>query len=430
MRRRDRLLSLVLSPMAGRSWWVIVMMAAVAAFLVASLVSSQVRGAGIHPDFREGYHPGAVSLQRGSGYVDQSGHFITAWPPGWSLFISPWVVPDARQSAQRLRIVSGLMAAVWTVVLALLARLILPGVSILTVLVLGVFWPPMWGLGDPMGSDMLFAMLSTAALCLLVYLYRLRYPALSRTVVLVVSAWLLIAAASLTRTIGIAVAAALFLGVAVGFRRWSHRRRVAVLLLGSAVFVVGLSPWLRAYREHTGHYGFTSNGFVSVRQGLARNQGLPLGRELSERSAAWRTYGDMLADVRDLSLADPGGVLRLMASKLVGPWYATTSQRYDRYLLAVQLPGLVLFLAASCRTLWRFKRIPGEVILIHGYVVALWFTAALVEPLLRYLTPGLPFVVMAVLWHVVDAEIVRNPGGHALEMPRSDGLPPRRSASS
>lgn len=405
-RWRQGLTKVVVSPTPGRTWWVIVSVAALAAFLVAVFVSSELKAAKIVPDFRVGYHPGALNIQRGRGYVDQTGEFITQWPPGMSILASPWVVDDVGESARNLRFVSGFLAAIWVVSVASLARLIAPRVSTAVVLGLAVFWPPMWTIGDPMGSEMLFTALSTVAVYLLVRLYRLREVSAFNITSLTAGAWLLFGAAALTRTIGIAVAGAMFVGIAFGFRTWSTRRRSAVLAMSAAVFAAALAPWVWVYKEHTGHFGFTSAGFRSIQYGLERYSSFPLGLALTERSEKWESYSDMWADLRDLSVADPAGALRLIGTKLVDPWWSTTSRKYDRYLLWVQLPWLLLYCWASCRTVRHWRRTPGEVVLLHGFVAALWLTAALIDALLRYLSPAFPFVVLIVAWHLLDANVL------------------------
>ena len=360
----------------------------------------------IVPDFVSGYHPGALGIQKGAGYVDQSGELITRWPPGMSTFISPWVVDNVRESAQRLRFVSGFLAVAWVVVVAYLMRLLLPRVSILVALPVAVFWPPMLAMGDPTRSEMLFTVLLTVAAYLLACLYRCRPQSIFNTMALTIAAWSALAAAALTKTSGIAVAGTMFVGVAFGFHSWSIRRRIGVLLLSASVFSVGLAPWVLTYKEHTGHFGFTSNGFTSVQDGFRHYPHFPLGSELRERSVRWQSYEDMWADLREVAATDYIGALRLLGIKTIHPWYATWSRRFDRYLLVTQLPWLLLFVWASGRTLWRWKQIPGEIILLHGYVAALWIAAAFVAPILRYLSPAFPFVVILVFWHALDADLL------------------------
>lgn len=419
---KERLCTLTFTPLSGRSWWVIVITASVAAFLVAAFVSTRLMAAEIVPDFVHGYHPGALGIQKGAGYVDQSGELITRWPPGMSTFISPWVVDDVVESARNLRFVSGFLALGWVVFVAYLMRLLIPRVSILLALGIAVFWPPMWAMGDPTRSEMLFTFLSSAGMLALVCLYRRRSSPIFTTVALTIAAWVAFAAAALTKTLGIAVALAMFVGIAFGFHSWSIRRRIAVLLLSASVFAAGLAPWISAYRDHTGHYGFTSNGLESVRHGLVRYPHFPLGLELKERSADWRSYDDMWTDIRELAAADRGGAFRLLGIKTVRPWYATWSGRFDHYLLVVQLPWFLLFVLASGRTMWRWKQIPGEVILLHGYVAALWLTAALVAPILRYLSPAFPFVVIIVLWHALDANLLGEKTGEPRELPAEENI--------
>jgi len=276
----------------------------------------------------------------------------------------------------------------------------------------------MWAIGNPMLSELLFAFLSAIAVYLLAHLYRLRPHSTFATVALTIAAWFVLAASALAKTTGLAVAGAMFVGIAFGFHSWSMKRRIAVLILSALVFAVGLAPWVLKFKEHTGYYGFTDNGFMSVQHGLERFPHFPLGLELEERSPQWHSYGDIWADVRDVAAADPAGALHLLGIKIVCPWYATWTGRFDRYLFVVQFPWFLLFALASARALARWKRIPGSVILLHGYVAALWFAAALVAPILRYLLPGFPFVVIVVLWHAVDAGLL---GQNAGELGKSAG---------
>jgi 4-amino-4-deoxy-L-arabinose transferase-like glycosyltransferase len=380
---------------------------AAAAFLVAAFVSSQLKTAEILPDFREGYHPGALSLREGTGYLLRSGEFNSTWPPGTSVFISPWVVEDVVDSARRLRFVAGLVAAAWVVMIAWLSRRVVPRVPIQVVLGLAVFWPPMWALGDPTGSEMLFSALLALAVSLLVFLYRLSPSLPLRTVVLTASAWAALAAAALTRTMGIAVAGAILIAILFGFHRWSAKRRLVVALLGTSVFVGGLTPWVLFFKNQTGQFGFTTSGIESTRYGLRRTSHIPLASELAERSTRWRSYEDVWSDATELGTADPVGAARLLATKIVRPWYFTSSGRLDHVIIIIQLPWLVFFAIACARTLRRWRRVPGEVIMLHGCVAALWLTAVTVSPLLRYLLPSFPFVVIVVFWHAVDAGLLK-----------------------
>jgi hypothetical protein len=370
-------------------------------YLTAAFVSFQL-SANTFQDFFDGYYPGALGMQREVGYVNQRGEFITRWPPGYSLFISPWVVEDVNATITTLQYISGTLAAVWVMLVAHLATCLIPRVSIVVVLGMGIFWPPLWAIGDPMRSEMLFTVLSTFAVYLLVRLYSVPAAARFMPLVLTFFASCTLVGAALTKTTGLALVGAISIAVASGFRSWSLPRRAGVLLCGALVFIAGLLPWLLTYQQHTGHFGFTSNGFESIRHGLQRYPSFVLGSELRKRSANWHSYRDIWIDIRDLATSDPFGALRLAATKFVQPWYTTWSGRFDRYLMMVQLPWFLLFAATSGRTLWRWHQIPGEVILLHGCVAALWLSAILVAPLYRYLAPGFPFVVLIVLWHAGD----------------------------
>lgn len=56
---------------------------------------------------------------------------------------------------------------------------------------------------------------------------------------------------------------------------------------------------------------------------------------------------------------------------------------------------------------------PGDVVVLHGFVAASWAAAAIVDGLLRYRLPGSPFVVLIAVWHALPANLLNAQGVQA-----------------
>jgi 4-amino-4-deoxy-L-arabinose transferase-like glycosyltransferase len=359
-------------------------------------------GGSLIPDFVNEYHPGALAIQRGEGYVDPSEQLIAKAPPVYSLFISPWVVEDVSESVEALRPVAGCLSFVWVIVVAWLAKMTVPRVSIMVVLPLAVLWPPLAALGNPMFSELLFAFMITVAVALVVLLSRFSRGSPYKSVLLALAIGLTLGMASLTKITGLAVGAAIIFAVVVSFHSWSFRRRAGIALCVLVVSSAAQLPWVLYYQDKTGSSGYPSRGPLAIQDGLTQYPSFPAGAELIRRSHWDDSLQDISKVVREVSREYPMGMGRIVAMKLFQAWYATHSGRYDIYLLPLQLPWFLLFVFSCFRTLWRWRRIPPEIIIQHGVVVALWLMSAMVRSNFRYLAPAFPMVVLIVCWQTGD----------------------------
>jgi hypothetical protein len=334
------------------------------AYLTAAVIASDFLGQYPSSDFTGGYHPSAIALREGRGYLDAQGKFLTAFPPGYSLFILPWVTEDPHQSAQHLRHVSGVLAVLWVLMLAWLAKRLLPRLAVWLVLVPAVFWPPMLAIGNPSLSEMFYTVLVTATVCVLVVLAE---SAEGRGWLMAAAAGTLIGLATLTRTLGLSVFGAALLAVATGFHAWRRVRRIAAAIIITIAFCAVLAPWVSVFHENTGHWGIT---------------------QVTPRKSA---------------LLSPLGRKRLSATTLVQSWYRTAAGTYDAFLVPLQLPWAAVFVLCSFRALRRWRSVPEPLIVMHGFVGAAWVAGIASYPLLRYLAPTFPLVVLVTAWHALDA---------------------------
>ena len=371
------------------------------AYLVAYFMPPLLIAGSESPDFRYGYHPGALGLQQGHGYVDANGAFITRWPPGYSLFIAPFIQEDRIASLATLRHLGAALAAIWMALLAWLARMVAPGFTQPLVLALAAaFWPPLLALANPGGSEMLFTTLTTLAACLLVWL-----SARSGTGSLLdhgaaFAAGLTLGLASLTKTLGISLSAAAALSILAAFRRVPARRRASTAFLLFLGVGLAIGPWLLEYQRKTGRVGFTTAGIRSVKDGFQRFTTFEAGREIARQSTAWLSANDVVHTLAEVGADDPFGVVRLLATKAIRPWYSTDSGRFDTLLIVLQLPWLVLFTLSTGLLLRRWRTAPPSLVVLHALVLANWGLAVVVLSIFRYLAPVFPLAILGVLAHI------------------------------
>ena len=127
--------------------------------IAATLLLSSKLFQGIHHDFKNGYYIGACNLREHGSYADNEGNLITNWPPGYSLYIAPFVTGDIEETFNRLKWLSAVTMTAWVLVVYLLIRKILYQYPPYIPLGLCVLWPPMIALGDPGYCALLMALL-------------------------------------------------------------------------------------------------------------------------------------------------------------------------------------------------------------------------------------------------------------------------------
>ncbi len=345
-------------------------------------------------DFLHGYQPGALSLWRGEGYLDHQGQAITHWPPGYSLLIAPWVAQDPLASMVRLRWFSGVLGVLHTLLLAGLCRRLLRRKRLCWVLPCALLWPPLLALTNPALSEQSFAVLATAAASLLVRLDNAQGG--RQTLLLAMGAGLLLGAATLVKTLGLALLAGACLGTLLEARRWSRLQRLGLCGLLALLAGLVLLPWLVAFWRLTGTPGLTTAGMESARDGWSRFEDYPQGGELARRTEAWHTPGDAAAGLLELASEHPAALARILAVKLLRPWYATDSGRYALPMMALNLPVLLLLLVAGVRHRLRRQRAPRGLWTLLAMLAAVWLAACGVLSIFRYLAPLFPFAVVVI----------------------------------
>jgi len=192
---------------------------------------------------------------------------------------------------------------------------------------------------------------------------------------------------------------------------WSRRRRVvaAAAIVGASALVI--APWEVYASRAAGHFVLLSvAGVPTMRDGLtfAVNPGKQRAStyvpdvvrtvmiEFYAHYDELDSYGDVARVASQQLRRHPGGMIGLLAFKLVRAWYGTDSQRLDRYIALLQAAYLALLVWAG-RAAWigggDRRRLVIIALAIVGYF---WLMGIIALPLVRYLVPaiGLSFVLV------------------------------------
>lgn len=368
--------------------------------IAASILLSSTPFQGIHSDFKNGYYIGALNLHEHGSYTDSEGNLITHWPPGYSLYIAPFVTDDIEETFGRLKWLSVATLTAWVLVVYLLIRKILCQFPPYIPLGLCVLWPPMIALGNPGYSYLLLALLVSSAFLLLGKLFELKKMTV-KSILLSTVVGVLFGMAGLTKTIALPVTAISLVVVLLGMHDIRWLIRIAHVVLIATAFFVTLLPWITTYKQYTGHYGFTSAGSSSIWDGIHSFPDLTVVQCLSKHrlaSSSESDVGDTTSEWMKCFKNYPLSTLTLLSTKAVRVWYGTNSGRYEKLLAAFNIPWLLLFVLSTFGILWSIRETPATIILLLSCVLVVWVTSIAVLSIFRYLTPFFPFVVIVVLW--------------------------------
>lgn len=351
-----------------------------------------------HPisDFENGYHIGAYNLKNGQGYTNSSGQLITHWPPGYSIFIMPFISSDREISAKRLRIVNGFLSVVWIILLFIIFRKILSNTPTFVPLGLAVFWPPMLAIGNPELSELLFATIITLSIYALIHLLSSNKPI--KTWLISILAGFLFGYATLIKTL--AFPSFLFTIIVLFFlwKEFSLIKRSKFIFVMILSFLAIIYPWLITYHNYTGHWGFTTAGLHSIMDGINSFPDIKAGEFLISRFDYWISFRSFILDLGVSLKTYPGSTLYLFFIKSIKSWYGTSSGNYESVLFVLNIPLLILFLFSSVKIINNFFKTPLIIIIAMVVVLSFWLTSVLVLPLFRYLSPVFPFVILIIFY--------------------------------
>lgn len=172
-------------------------------------------------------------------------------------------------------------------------------------------------------------------------------------------------------------------------------RAVSSFILG--VFLPILI-WCAVVSANTGHFRLSSGGWPSVKDGLVHSSGTQMAR--------FDFSGEALKEIEDGNMRGPldaaAFTLRKLRTdfkdtssylvfKIFRPWYATDSEKFEKIILAAQVPYLLLSIFGFLNLREENKK---EGRLLLGAVIYFWITAFSVLSILRYMIPAMGLLMV------------------------------------
>ena len=342
-------------------------------------------------DYHDYYLPAADSIRSGHG-ITIDGTLATRYPPGYPLLLATAsVLPGG--DATEVTVVNAVSLAASGVLLFLLMR----RMGSRAAAVIGAFgivtYPLLVYSAAAPSTELPFIALLLGATLLAV-------KALTERWWMAAAAGGLVGAAALVRPAGAAVGLVLALLI-IAWRRDRGGLVLAVVLV--AMNLVVISPWELWVHHETGEVialgtvgpSTAVSGLTLVGRNEAggRTIAVPqsvddLGRRAARDQAQLATSGDVLAFLREEADRSPSAVAILFAFQAARSWYGTDSLRYEGAILLIQLPYLALAGVGAWAA--RRKRLVGLSFAMIGYF---WLTTIAAVSIVRYLLPGMVFVV-------------------------------------
>jgi hypothetical protein len=171
-------------------------------------------------------------------------------------------------------------------------------------------------------------------------------------------------------------------------------RLLGIVLLIFSGFKVPVTCWEIQIDRHAGK-GFLANnyGVKVILDGLKQDEGFKFDhfefvRDIRAAEAgnpeAFKSFNGIASYTAKELRRKPVPTLTFFVAKLVTPWYAQASEIYDRWILWVQIPYLLLGVYGIGVCLKR--KIPHTFFFI-ALVVYFWFFAFVAYSILRYMIP-------------------------------------------
>ncbi len=360
-------------------------------------------------DYTSFYEPVARSILSGDG-VTLDGEIGTRYPPGFPLLLAGvFGVSEATGVADDtgLLLFRLLCVGLSAVLVFAMARLIWSGpLAVLAALAWATYPFGLWLAKQP-NSEVPFIPLLYAGVFLL-WLALLRKPG---AWYLYLGAGLFTGAAMLIRPAGIGMGLVMALLVFLFAGRnvsWGTKGMAVLMIVLGNILIV--APWQATVFAETGEtIPLSSGGAITIQDGLTflaipkdyrqevavADDVAAMMRSFHERRPEMDSLGGSLVVMADEAAAAPLTFGKLMAIKAGRSWYGIDSRRFELPTILLQIVYLV-FIAWGSIYAWRqggdMRRMTAGNVIIVGYF---WAMTIIVVPLLRYMTPVMGLLLVA-----------------------------------
>ena len=376
----------------------------------------------------------AANFLAGKGWIDDSGNFADARPPGHSLIIIGLKKTSEFTGLAEIsidRLFNVLMLASSSVLLFLIARLVWETGPIWVVPAVWTTCPfSLWFLNQPYSEIPFFVFFFSSVL-----LFLLSYQLAGRRKYFVAFVLgVILAAAMMVRSIAIGLPIIFFLvWIATTPREcWrSHATYLAFLTIG--LFLV-VTPWSYIAYGQTGNLHFLTPPTLainSVGNGISFVTDIDGDRkELNLSPRVEKLASDILSGFNQIqkneqqkksnlaayykiilekASTSPGAAVEFLMIKIARAWYGTYTHSFEKITRSLQVCYLGLIIYSMWRII-RYRLLPRRILLLFMAIVFyFWAIAAMFEPLVRYMVPALGILFTCLPALVVKSQYQNNP---------------------
>lgn len=385
-------------------------------FGLLRLILPEKWGAGQYADFWHFYYPLAQNVLSGKGYC-LGDAVCTQYPPGYPLFLAGIL---AVTRGVGLSDGTALVLLVWIFGVAIPQAAYTLGkqvtnqrIAFFGALALLLYPPYLWLTKQP-NSELPFSLLLITAVSVLVR--TVGDPAVKfRSATLI---GVLAGVMTLFRPIAILIGPCLAILLTLLTTKWRTSTKISFLLVLLAANVATVVPWsIYASVRKNKLVIVSTSGLAAMLDGLTYyHQASPtpersfapegarrLMKDIYERRAEVKRFGDLTAILGTAIKEHPLAVLQLFALKALRVWYGTDSQWLEKELILVQLPFLAGFVFGLF-LLWKGATPQHSyIVLASGVVLYTWAMAVAALSIARYMTPAVTLAVPA--WGMTAATL-------------------------
>ncbi|MCB1004912.1 MAG: glycosyltransferase family 39 protein [Acidimicrobiales bacterium] len=343
-------------------------------------------------DYDEWYRPIAEAIRAGDG-LSLDGQPAVRYPPGYPALLAALSTLPLAEGATNAIVNAVSLGAVASLLFLVVRRLAdrrtaaVCGLAVTT-------YPLFLVLAAAPGPDLPFMALVVAAVLALLHALEGRL-------------WWAVACGALVGGAGLLRPAAAGLGLVLAGLGivWRRDRRglalAAVLLVTSIAVVLPWEVWVYQQTEQVVVLGTVgpptvASGLTIVGRDEADGREFPvpeavdeLGRRALARKADLQDTRGLVRFLGDELQRNVDGVVMLVVVKGVRSWFGTDSMRHEGVVALIQLP----YLALAVVGLWsgRHRRLLGLSLTMAAYF---WLTTIVAVSIVRYLLPGMAFVLV------------------------------------
>ncbi|MBK9167414.1 MAG: glycosyltransferase family 39 protein [Bryobacterales bacterium] len=360
-------------------------------------------------DYRQFYEPVARNVLAGRGLTLDSGALGLTYPPGIPLLYAAVFAASQLVAAPEpvsLRILELLLTAAMVLLVFAIGTLVFGrAAGFAGALILATYPIHLWNQKQP-ETTYPFAVPILGAILVILWWER---SGGSRSVLSGAVCGLLLGLSALFRPFSLLLGLALAAGVFGLFRALPAGQRLVFAVSLLAANLVTFAPWVLHVRTQTGLWlPLSNNGPASISDGLVFGGGrsqhglfetgpAPLRRFLRETAAALPNLhgtSELVGHVIAEAGRNPAGVAQLAFFKAARSWYGTDSGMWERHILLLQIPYLVLMIFGMKRAAQDGD--PQRTFLWLALLVLAYFWAVTMVALtiLRYMLPVIALLMV------------------------------------